>query len=458
MPPSKGASWRRRPVWAPVLSFLWPGLGQMYLGRRRAGIVLAAGMAVGLFAAVVLVGGGVGAILAAIVNPQTAAFIVSWVAVLGVVRVVAILDAARPGKSPSPSRRGQAGVAALAIGLSLAVVVSHVTVAWVAYDAHVATAQIFGNDPAQTSPGPDAGLPSGSAIPLGSDYLGSAPPAVPPTGSRLNVLLIGADSGTGYRHALTDSMIVVSADKATGKVAMVSLPRDLARLRMYNGKIWGEKLNALVTLANNRPSEFPLGGLATLTKQVGFMLGIPVNYYAYVNLAGFKKLVDAVGGVDVTVDSDIADSTYDLGGGQIGFYLKAGRRHLDGRLATAFVRSRHGPGGNDFTRARRQQQIIIGLREKLNDPAMLTRLPDILAAAPDVISTNYPPSKVGELLTLSQQLGDPTIERVVLGPPYAVHPATSSTGGSYILTLVDKKVKALSVRLFGSDSAFFGAN
>ena len=448
----------RRPAWAPILSFIWPGLGQLYLRRRRAGIALAAVMAVALLAALALAAGGAGAVLAAIVDPLAATAIVSCVVVLGVVRVVAILDAARSSTRPSPSRRGQRSIKVLAVGLALVVVASHVALALVAYDMHVATARIFTGDTPQPTLTPGTGQASESPGPSSSGDLGSAPPAVPPTGSRLNVLLIGADSGTGYNHALTDSMIVVSVDKATGKVAMVSMPRDLARFKLYNGRMWGEKLNALVTLANMRPSEFPLGGLGTLTKQIGFMLGIQINYYAYIDLGGFKKLIDAVGGIDVTVDSDIADSTYDMGGGQIGFYLTAGRHHLDGRLATAFVRSRHGPDGSDFTRARRQQQVLIGLREKLSDPAMLTRLPAILEAAPGVISTNYPPSKVGELLALSQQLGDPAISRVVLGPPYAIHPPTSSTGGSYILTLVEEKVRALSVLLFGADSAFFGAN
>jgi LCP family protein required for cell wall assembly len=273
----------------------------------------------------------------------------------------------------------------------------------------------------------------------------------------VTILLTGIDKANGRTHSLTDTMLILTVDPTTGQSTMVSFPRDIARFPLYSGGTFNGKINSLMTWAQNHPTDFPDGPLPTLARELGFLLGIPVHYYAAVDLDGFRQMIDEVGGVTVTVDRPIRDYLYDwLDGSPRGFFLDAGTQTLDGRTALAFVRSRRGSGDNDFTRAARQQQLLLALRSKLTDPLMLPRLPAILDIAGETIKTNFPPERIDEMLHLAASVDDGSVRRYVLQPPkYSVHPPTNTTGGIYILTLKLDAVRALSVELFGEDSAYW---
>jgi LCP family protein required for cell wall assembly len=234
---------------------------------------------------------------------------------------------------------------------------------------------------------------------------------------------------------------------------MVSFPRDLAGFPLYDGGTFTEKINALMGSANRNPKRYPDGGLPTVARELGFLLGIPVPYYASVDLRGFSKMIDAIGGISVDNPKAIDDANY---GGwtdkrPIGFHLSAGVHTLDGQTALAYVRSRKGIGDNDFTRARRQQQLLVALGKKLSDPAMLGRLPGVLDAAKQTIRTNVPPDLLPTLLGLGQSVQDKRIQGFVLGPPYAQRITNSS---AYLLALDENRIHRLSVALFGADSRF----
>jgi LCP family protein required for cell wall assembly len=247
-------------------------------------------------------------------------------------------------------------------------------------------------------------------------------------------------------------MIVVSVDPTTGEVAMVSFPRDIADFRLSNGGRYHDRINSLMGYALRHPDKFPAGGLPTLTQELGYLLGIPIHYYAAVNLDGFVEMVDAVGGV--TVDNPRAINDPNYGGwtdGRVGFRLSKGRHTLDGQTALAYARSRKGTGDNDFTRARRQQQLLVALSRRLADPSMLPRIPTLLDAASKTIRTNVPPGIVPEMLDLARTIDGKGIKRVVLGPPYARRGPDPSR---YVLILDEKKLAEISIRLFGDDSAY----
>jgi LCP family protein required for cell wall assembly len=269
------------------------------------------------------------------------------------------------------------------------------------------------------------------------------------------VLIAGIDSAPSRTTLLTDTLIVVSLDPSTGDVAMVSFPRDIARFPLWDGRTYTGKINELYSWARRHPEEFPEGGMATITREVGYLLGIDVEHYASVNMGGFERMIDEVGGVTIVNERAINDPSY--GGwrdGRVGFRLPAGRHTLDGQTALAYVRSRKGAGDNDFSRARRQQQVLVALAAKLSDPGMVPRLPGILDAASRTVSTNFPAERLGEMLELARRLDDEDVRHVVLGPPYATHPPTSTTGGIYTLSLDLDKVADLSVELFGEESRY----
>jgi LCP family protein required for cell wall assembly len=166
----------------------------------------------------------------------------------------------------------------------------------------------------------------------------SAPP--PTETERLNVLLIGVDSAPGRTEALTDSMIVVSLDPVGRTVSMVSIPRDLAGVPLGNGNVFGPKLNSLMSWADRHPADFPNGGIRALEDAVGAMFGIPIHYYAKVDLAGFAAMVDAVGGVDIEVKKALDDPRYPGLDGKRGWSVQPGPHHFNGTDALAYARFR----------------------------------------------------------------------------------------------------------------------
>jgi len=330
------------------------------------------------------------------------------------------------------------------VAVTIVVAVTHVWAASVAWSFYKAPGEIF-VPPFAFDPG-ESQLPMPSGAPL---------PTPATADSRINILLTGIDSSESRAHALTDTLIVVSIDPATGDVSMVSFPRDISHFAEPDGKPYPRKINSLMTYATNHPEQYPNGGLPSLMEDLGYLLGVPIHYYAAVDLAGFAHLIDTVGGV--TIDNPRAINDPGYGGwsdGHVGFKLSAGQHHLDGQTALAYARSRKGAGDNDFTRARRQQQILLALRARLTDPAILPQLPSIIDAASRTIRTNFPQDRVAEMLDVGSKItNDDAVRRVVLGPPYAKNAPPGTPGGYQLIIDMDRLAK-LSIDLFGADSRY----
>ena len=396
---------------------------------------------------------GIASVALSLLNPTTALTVLALIILLGLWRLIAMVDAMLAVGRGRAWRR--TSTLATFGALALIVVVVHgagASLAWSAYQA--------GRDIFVGSNGPDGPQPGESLAP-GENPGGSAAPLPTPEteDSRVTVLLTGIDSSETRNHALTDTLLVVSADPLTGKVAMVSFPRDIARFQLTSGKTFRGKINSLMSYADRNPDEFPDGGLATLTRELGYILGTPIHYYAAVDLAGFARMIDRVNGVTINNTTAINDPTYGgwTDGRPVGFSLSVGSHTLGGQEALAYVRSRR--SSSDFARARRQQQLLIALQRKLTDPAMLPNLPGILMDASDTVRTNFPVDGLSNMVDLAARVDDDAgIERVVLDAPYSNHPPTSSTGGTYILKLDMAKVQELSVSLFGEDSAYYVAS
>ncbi len=438
---------------AAFLSFLWPGLGQWYLGHRRSALIFAVPMALALGALAIQASRGMPQLALELLTPSLASTALILIVLLGLWRIIAIVDAAGPLRGRRPwTRRTMTVVGALVA----ATVLVHGVIGYYALSFYQAGSQIFvGQGNPDDIPG-DSQVPGGSAD-ASPDLVPT--PLVTPAGaqSRINILLTGIDSSPHRSQALNDTLIVVSIDPVTKQVAMVSFPRDLSQLPLWDGRTFQGKINSLMTYAKNHPKEFPSGGLSTLIQELGFLLGVPIHYYAVIDLAGFVRMVDLVGGVTVDNPRAIDDPVY---GGwtdsrPIGFHLSAGRHHLDGQSALAYVRSRKGVGDNDFTRSRRQQQLLVALGKKLSDPTMLPVIPGLVRAAGDTVRTNFPPDRLADMLDIGQGLNDTNIHQFVLGPPYATYP-TVSTGVYQLIPDMDR-IKKLSIQLFGADSAYAAA-
>jgi len=429
-----------------VLSFLWPGLGQWYAGARRSAALFALPVLIAALVAVGLLIQGPESIVLGLLSPGTALAVAIIVALLGVWRFVAMVDGASAAAGRDAFRRRPvlAGLAAM----TALIVVTHVAVGGLALSFYNAGTKIFATEPA----------PEGSTPPTSSGDLANlpiaTPNATPPSkAARINILVLGIDSSPTRTHALTDTLMVVSVDPTTKTAAMISFPRDLADFPMFSGGTYHGKINALMSDADHHKDTYPDGGLTTLTKEIGYLLGVPIHYYAAINLDGFEAMINRVGGVTINNPNPINDPSY--GGwhepGRIGFQLSKGVHTLDGETALAYVRSRMGVGGNDFERARRQQQLLVALEHKLSDPAMLPNLPGLLDDATRTITTSFPVDRLEEMLQLGRQIPDGQILRFVLGPPYAERPLTAP---DYRLVLVPDRISALSIKLFGADSRY----
>ena len=433
------------------MSFLWPGLGQLYAGRRR----LAAAFAVPALAILLLVffqaRQGLTVLVARFIDPSFALLAFVIVLLLGAWRAAAVTHAFASGDRGLLKHRGER--AALLVLLVMIVGMHGVgaVYAWSAYDMGN---QIFSGD--NTDP-----VAPGSTDAAGSPIVPSTiEPAItpPPNDTRISILLTGVDSYVGRSEQLNDTMMVLTIDTATSKVAMVSVPRDTAGFPYY----WGGtapatmKLNSLVTYVQNGRVKSGDEPMTTLVKEIGYLVGIPVNYYATLDLASFVKLIDKVGGVDINNPSAINDSTYDwLNGKDLGFYLTAGKHKLDGIDALAYVRSRHGDNNNDYARATRQQEVLVALEHKIANPGNALNLPGIMQLAGSMIRTNYPASDIADMVALVGGVPSTDISQVVLGPPYSLANA-APTSGTWTSCLELDKVAAKSIELFGTDSRYYG--
>jgi LCP family protein required for cell wall assembly len=324
-----------------------------------------------------------------------------------------------------PGKPGRLGAVGLAVVLA-AVAVPHVAAWTYGAAAERLFANVFGGSP----------VAAASAVPTG-----------PGRTERLNVLLIGVDSAPGRTEALTDSMIVVSLDPIGRSVSMLSIPRDLASVPLASGVEFGPKINSLVSWADRHPKDFPGGGISTLEGAIGALLGIPIHAYATVDLAGFVAMVDAVGGVDVDVKKPLSDPIYPQLDGTRGWSIEAGLHHFDGTDALAYARIRKAAGENDLTRAARQQEVLVALRNQAVGAGLLFNLPRLLDAVGATVRTDLPVDRLPELAAMAEQIGSRSTTKLVLGSPFIKSVGETRYGSVFVP--VPEKIRAMTAVVFG---------
>ena len=214
------------------------------------------------------------------------------------------------------------------------------------------------------------------------------------------------------------------------------------------------KLNSFAGYTKQHPDTFPDPGQPALAYEIGYLLGIPIDYYASINICGFPQLIDEVGGVDVCNSKTIDDPGYPLDDGTCGFHLDPGMYHMDGATALAYARSRH--GSSDFARAKRQQQLLGAIRQAILAPDNLARLPDIVTTVGAPRAHGLPAGQHRP----AARAGQPGPGR----PHWAVRVPASDVGaapaaqpdqralGSVPASL--DKIAALSSQVFGSKSLY----
>jgi len=236
----------------------------------------------------------------------------------------------------------------------------------------------------------------------------------PRSGERVNILLLGVDKRPSEAGPTrTDTMIVVTLDPTTGQVGMLSIPRDLwVRIPEYD--IFA-KINTAHVIGEARG--YPGGGPALAKRTVSDLIGYPIHYYVKINFDGFRRLIDLIGGVDIYVPQDINDPTFpDDNYGYDPLFIPAGQHHMDGELALKYARTRH--VDDDYGRARRQQQVLLAIKEQLlrtdKLPSLIMRLPQLARTFAGSVETDIPLDKIAALANLTRHLDLDNVKQVVI--------------------------------------------
>lgn len=296
------------------------------------------------------------------------------------------------------------------------------------------TAGVLGAEPAQGSG--EAPQTGGESAPQPTTESGGAPAGQveePTSQQRINILLLGIDQRPGEQGPFrTDTMIVLTVDPATGTAGMLSIPRDLWVPIPGYGE---NRINTANFLGDMY--KHPGGGPALAKKTVAYNLGFPIHYYVRVNFEGFKRIVDMVGGIDIEVPHEIKDDSFpDDNYGYDPLYIPAGLVHMDGELALKYARTRH--GDDDFQRARRQQQVILALKDKVLDlnllPSLIPKLPELMATLSDSVQTDMPMDEILRLARLSRELDFDNVKTVVIDETMTI-PQTTPSGARVLLPI-----------------------
>lgn len=216
----------------------------------------------------------------------------------------------------------------------------------------------------------------------------------------VTVLLVGRDflaarSALGESGMNTDMLIVANIRADGSRIDLMSLPRDSSDVPLGDGSVWGGKINSLRAAR----------GLPALEAAMEATYDLPIDYYAEMTLDDLSRIVDAVGGVTVSLPRALNDP-------HLATSWAAGPNTLDGRRAVLFARSRY--ADSDYARADRNQGLLLALRDRIlaggYDPvALITSLPGL--------ATDIPGEDIPDLLRLALDSADAEVVRVVFGPP-----------------------------------------
>lgn len=275
-------------------------------------------------------------------------------------------------------------------------------------------------------------------------------------GSRINIAFFGLRGGDIRDEgcpACTDTIILLTIDPISKTAGMLSIPRDLWVVVPGFGH---SRINTAWTMGE--AAKLPGGGPGLAMETVSQLIGVPVHYYVQVDFGTFISFINLIGGIDVYVEQRmVLDPT---GSGQDHFVLQPGDfRHLTGKRALAYARCRdesQGCSDGDVGRARRQQQVILAIRDKVFDPStfskLLTQAPVLYAEFSSGIHTNLSLEDTMRLAVLARDIPLENIRQGVIDNNMAIF-ANTTLGGvpANVLRPVPDLIRVLRDELFSAD-------
>jgi LCP family protein required for cell wall assembly len=233
--------------------------------------------------------------------------------------------------------------------------------------------------------------------------------------------------------ARTDSMMLVTVDPVSKSAGMLSIPRDLwVNIPGFDYA----KINTAYFLGE--AYKVPGGGPTLAMQTVEGLLGVPIQYYAQIDFNAFVKIIDEMGGLDMHIQEEIIVDPLGPGNTRT---LEPGVQTLDGATVLAYARNRHTDGG-DFDRARRQQEVILAVRQQVLTfnmlPTLVAKSPAIYNEVQSGVRTNLTLQQAVQLAILMQSIPEANIKRGVIGPPNQITYDTSPDGQSIEIPVPDQ--------------------
>ncbi len=256
---------------------------------------------------------------------------------------------------------------------------------------------------------------------------------------RLNILIMGIDQRTNDPEKVfrTDTMLVLTIDPTTMEAGMLSVPRDLwVPIPGYQNN----RINTANAIGDS--DNYPGGGGPQLArKTVESVFGIRIHHYVRLNFSVFESVIDRMGGIEIDVPNDIRDDSYPTENYSTEvFELSKGVHTLDGATALKYARTRHDSNG-DFGRARRQQQVILAIKEKVQDPRVFASLllgaPDLIAEFGASVKTDLTLDQMQQMAVLAQKIERKNIKTAVLDQNY-IDFATTPDGAQVLVARREK--------------------
>ena len=396
------------------MTLVLPGSAQMAAGNKRVGRIALRCWAV--LAAAVIVTAILGlvwrdAFITLLSSSLPLRILQVLLVLVGICWALLMIDAWRISRPPELARRHRLGFAMLSTAL-----VFMVTGALFASASMVSSQRDF----------------MGAVFAGGGDGHANA--------GRINVLLLGGDAGKDRVGLRPDSMTVASIDTDSGRTVLFSLPRNMEDVPFPDSSPLHKKfpngygcadhscmLNAVYGYAMAHKDLYPgvknPGAQATKEAAEG-ATGLKINYYAMVDLKGFQRLIDAVGGITLTVNSRLPIGGQ-TPGQKVKNYIEPGRQHMDGFHALWYARSRH--ADSDYARMARQKCVMNAMLNQLDPVTVLTKFNDIAKAGKEIMETDVPPSRINQLIGLAGKAKEHKIASVSFVPPM-IYPGSPDFG------------------------------
>lgn len=389
----------RRALTLTAMTLVMPGSAQLVMGNKRVGraclriwLGLIAVAVVLLFISMTSRTG-----LFSLATNSTLLTLGRWLLIAGAAAWVALLvDAWRLGRPRELHRKHRFWITGVNAALCF------VTASAMLFAAHmVSTSQSF----------------------IGTVFASST--TSPPAEGRYNILLLGGDSGPDRSGVRPDSLTVASIDAKTGRTVLVGLPRNLEDVPFPAGSVMGKEfpkgfdcegcyLNSVNTWANDHADQFgeKSPGLDATMDAVQEITGLKLNYYAMVNMKGFAKLIDAVGGVTMNVRERTAIGGI---GSPIRGYIKPGKQKLTGDQALWYSRSR--VLNSDFSRMGRQKCVMNAMLQQMSPQKVLLNVGKIASSGRELLSTDIPQQDLDVFMDLALKAKAQKMSTVSLVPP-----------------------------------------